>query len=140
MGCASVLTMADAPTRPAYEPLTLARLAAFMADAPEPLRWRLLAEFLEDFSWEPAPSRLRLLNEEPPPVGEHTWDVLLAALAEHLAARDHHAAPDWSHTRTLRRWWFPFNTSAARADALVHAPAAFRRRGVYLAAHELDVA
>ena len=35
---------------------------------------------------------------------------------------------------------FPFNTRAARADALVHAPAAFRRRGVYLAPQELEVA
>jgi hypothetical protein len=40
----------------------------------------------------------------------------------------------------LRQLWFPFNTRAARVDALVHAPAAFRRRGVYLAAQELGVA
>ncbi len=35
---------------------------------------------------------------------------------------------------------FPFNTRAARVDAVVHAPAAFRRRGVYVAAQELEVA
>ncbi len=29
---------------------------------------------------------------------------------------------------------------AARVDAVVHAPAAFRRRGVYVAAQELEVA
>lgn len=29
---------------------------------------------------------------------------------------------------------------AGRVDALVHAPAAFRRRGVYVAAQELGVA
>jgi len=36
--------------------------------------------------------------------------------------------------------WFPFNTCAAQIDALVHAPAAFRRRGVDVAAQELEVA
>jgi hypothetical protein len=40
----------------------------------------------------------------------------------------------------LRTFWFPFNTRAARADALVHSPAAFRRRGVFIAPQELEVA
>jgi len=66
--------------------------------------------------------------------------VFLAALAEHLSARDGHAAPPWAESRSLRRFWFPFNTRAARVDAVVHAPAAFRRRGVYVAAQELEVA
>jgi hypothetical protein len=66
--------------------------------------------------------------------------VFLAALAEHLAARDGRGAPTWAEPRSLRRFWFPFNTRAARVDAVVHAPAAFRRRGVYLAAQELEVA
>ncbi len=35
---------------------------------------------------------------------------------------------------------FPINTRAARVDALVHAPAAFRRRGVYVAAQESELA
>jgi hypothetical protein len=66
--------------------------------------------------------------------------VFLAALGEHLAARDGLAAPAWAERRTLRQLWFPFNTRAARVDALVHAPAAFRRRGVYVAPQELNVA
>ncbi len=70
---------------------------------------------------------------------EH-WDVFLAALAEHLSARDGRAAPPWAESRSLRRLWFPFNTPAARVDAVVNAPAAFRRRGVYVAAQELEVA
>jgi hypothetical protein len=68
------------------------------------------------------------------------WDVFLAALAEYLAARDGCAAGAWSEPRSLRQFWFPFNTRAARVDAVVHAPAAFRRRGVYVAAQELEVA
>jgi hypothetical protein len=59
-----------------------------------------------------------LLTDDPPSVGDERWDALLAALAEHLAAK-HDLAP---------------------ADALVHAPAAFRKHGVYLAAADLEAA
>lgn len=77
------------PAAPRYEPLTLARLAPLLRDADESLRWRLIAEFL----------------------GEYRWDVFLAALAEHFAARDGRGAP-----------------------------ASFRKRGVYVARQELEVA
>jgi hypothetical protein len=123
-----------------YQPLSLARLADLLASSDESRRWRLLAEFLEEYRWEPREARFGLLEAEPPGTCDERWDVLLAALAEHLAAQDGRGAPDWAEPRWLRRFWFPFNTQAARVDALVHAPAAFRRRGVYLAAHELDVA
>jgi hypothetical protein len=81
-----------------------------------------------------------LLTDEPASTGDERWNVLLAALAEYLAARDGRAAPQWSEARRLRRFWFPFNTRSARVDTVVHAPAAFRRRGVFVAAHELEVA
>jgi len=111
-----------------------------MIGADEDLRWRLLAEFLEEYRWEPSATRYDLLVAEPDDVGDRRWDVLLAALAEHLAARDGRGAPAWSERRALTQFWFPFNTPAARTDAIVHAPASFRRRGVFVAAHELDVA
>ncbi len=76
----------------------------------------------------------------PAGTGDEHWDVFLAALAEHLSARDGRAAPPWAASRSLRRFWFPFNTAAARVDAVVHAPVAFRRRRVYFAAQELEVA
>lgn len=123
-----------------YRAWTLAELAEGLAEVDETTRWRLVAEFLEEYRWEPKETRRTLLVSEPPPTGDERWDVCVAALAEHLAARDDRAAPAWSESRCLRRFWFPFNTRAARADALVHAPAAFRRRGVFVAAHELDVA
>jgi hypothetical protein len=121
--------------------MTLAGLAGWLATtASDELRWRFLAEFLEEYRWETAPGRLRLLTDEPGSSGDPRWDVLLAALAEHLAARDGAAGPDWSDRRALRRFWFPFNTPAARVDAVVHAPAAFRKRGVFVAARDLEVA
>jgi len=124
----------------AYRPLTLADLAGLLTGTGESQRWRLVAEFLEEYRWEPALARPGLLASEPDGTGDEHWDVFLAALAEHLSARDGRAAPPWAASRSLRRFWFPFNTRAARVDAVVHAPAAFRRRGVYVAAQELEVA
>ena len=132
--------MDGAARRPAYQPLTLVDLGRLMSGADQGRRWRLVAEFLEDYRWEARDSRLALLADEPPSTGDEHWDVFLAAVAEHLASRDGQAAPAWTEGRSLRQLWFPFNTRAARADALVHAPAAFRRRGVYVAAQELEVA
>ncbi len=131
----------DTPASPArYEPLTLRGLATLLVGSDDSRRWRLIAEFLEEYSWEPAETRARLLAGEPAGSGDERWDVFLAGLAEHLAAADNHGAPDWAEGRSLRRFWFPFNTRAARVDAIVHAPAAFRRRGVFVAPEELNVA
>lgn len=100
----------------------------------------MVAEFLEEYRWEPEGERFALLKDEPAGTGDQRWDVFLAALAEHLAARDGRRAPEWAESRSLRRFWFPFNTRAARVDAIVHAPASFRRRGVFVAPEELNVA
>jgi hypothetical protein len=132
--------MRDGVGRPAYRPMIIARLGELMARADESRRWRLIAEFLEEYRWESPAERPGLLDDEPLGTGDERWDVFLAALAEHLAARDGRGAPAWTELRSLRRLWFPFNTRAARVDALVNAPAAFRRRGVYVAAQELEVA
>ncbi|MDQ1307966.1 MAG: hypothetical protein QG671_3800 [Actinomycetota bacterium] len=139
--CTTVVLVADGVlSPPGYQAMSLAQLGALLKGADEPRFWRLVAEFLEEYRWEPADERHHLLASAPPGTGDEHWDVFLAALAEHLAARDGRAAPSWANKRTLRRFWFPFNSPAARTDALVHAPAAFRRRGVYVAAQELNVA
>lgn len=126
--------------RPGYRPLSLQQLADLMVNSDDSRRWRLIAEFLEDYHWEPLVARPALLADEPATTGDERWDVFLAALAEHIAAKDGRAGPCWAEGRSLQSFWFPFNTSAARVDAVVHAPAAFRRRGVYVAPQELDVA
>lgn len=123
-----------------YEPMNLVRLAALLVGTDDSLRWRLIAEFLEEYKWEPPTTRQTLLEEEPSSTRDVRWDVFLAALAEHLAAEDGRGAPKWTETRSLRRFWFPFNTPAARVDAVVHAPASFRRRGIFVAPQELEVA
>jgi hypothetical protein len=83
---------------------------------------------------------LSLLRDEPVPVGDERWDALLAALAERLAARLDLAPPPWTESRVLRRAWFPAELQIQRAEALVWAPAAFRKHGVYLSARDLDAA
>ena len=124
-----------------YQPISLAQLARFIAAEPDfDTRWRLVVEFLKEYHQEPAGARQRLLADAPGPTGDERWDVLFAGLAEHLAMRDGTDAPGWSASRGLRRFWFPFNTPGARAQALVHAPAAFRRRGVFVADYEIDAA
>jgi hypothetical protein len=124
-----------------YQPMTIAGLAVFvMAESDFDTRWRLVVEFLKEYHREPVGERLRLLADMPGPVGDERWDVLFAGLAEHLAMRDGGDAPGWAASRGLRRFWFPFDTPGARAQALVHAPAALRRRGVFVADYEIDAA
>jgi hypothetical protein len=128
-----------------YQAMRLVELAGFMAaSGPSPggdgNRWRLVAEFLEEYRHEPAPERAGLLSDEPPPTGSERWDVFLAGLAEFLATRDGRGVQEWAHRRRLRTFWFPFDGPAARADALVHSPASFRSRGVFVAPQNMEVA
>jgi hypothetical protein len=121
--------------------MTLVELANYLAAAHDDRdKWRLVAELLEEYRHEPAVVRVALLADEPPSTGDERWDVFLAALAEHLAARDGRGAAAWAADRRLQVFWFPFDTSAARVDAVVHAPASFRRRGIFVAPGELGVA
>jgi len=121
--------------------MSLNQLGRFIAAEPGfDTRWRLVVEFLKEYHAETVQTRQQLLADPPGPTGDERWDVFFAGLAEHLAMRDGGDAPTWSASRGLRRFWFPFDTPGARAQALVHAPAAFRRRGVFVADYEIDAA
>jgi hypothetical protein len=73
----------------AYRPMSLVDLAGYLrATRDDGHRWRLIAEFLEEYRHEDAGERWALLVEEPPSTGNERWDVFLAALAEHLATHD----------------------------------------------------
>lgn len=125
----------------AYRPMTLGDLAGRLSQTDDNgVRWKLVWEFLEEYRWEPDEHRPALLQEEPAPTGDERWDVLLAALAEHLSAQQDLAPPPWADLRVLRRPWFPAELKTQRADALVWAPAAFRKHGVYLSARDLEAA
>jgi hypothetical protein len=124
-----------------YQPMTIADLAVHLArTTDEKTRWKIFWEFLEEYRWESPGTQTALLLDEPSPVGDERWDALLAALAEHLAAKLDLAPPGWAELRVLERPWFPAELRVQRADALVHAPAAFRKHGVYLSAADLEAA
>lgn len=124
-----------------YHAMTLADLAERIARTPDAkLRWKLVWEFLEEYRWEPEDIQPSLLTDEPSPIDNDRWDALLAALAEHLAAEHDLAPPGWTERRVLWRPWFPAELEIQRADALVWAPAAFRKHGVYLSARDLAAA
>ncbi|GIF23530.1 hypothetical protein BJ973_004139 [Actinoplanes tereljensis] len=125
----------------AYEAMTLAGLARHLSRQPdEKIQWKHVWEFLEEYRWELAERRAELLAEEPPPTGDPRWDALLGALAEHLASEVDCAPPDWTRSRVLATPWFPSSLPSKRMEALVWAPAAFRKHGVYLSAHDLEAA
>lgn len=124
-----------------YRPMTLADLASRLTrTADAKMRWKLVWEFLEEYRWEQEDDQPSLLTGEPCPTGDERWDALLAALAEHLTAQHDLAPPDWAELRVLQHPWFPAELAIQRADALVSAPAAFRKHGVYLSARDLDAA
>lgn len=126
---------------PGYHPMTLANLAGHLAQTPDDkTKWKLVWEFMEEYRWEPLTVQPSLVRDEPPPTGDERWDVLLAALAEHLLATHDLAPPEWAEARVLRRPWFPSDLKVLRAEALVWAPAAFRKHGVYLSGRDLEAA
>jgi hypothetical protein len=108
-----------------------------LAEPDEKIRWRLVSEFLEEYGWEPPEVQIGLLTDEPQSVGDERWDALLAALSEHFSAQHDRSAPDWAEQRVLRRAWFPAKLAILRMDALVWAPAAFRKHGVFLSVKDL---
>ena len=122
-------------------PLTLAAVAAALSAAESDLDRRLITlEFLQEFEAEPTgQQRQALLDDRPDPTGDARWDALLGAFAEHLAFHHDLACPPWATEpdRFLDQFWFPVNTPLRRAAALVHTPASFARRGVFVERRDL---
>jgi hypothetical protein len=71
----------------------------------------------------------------PEPTGDPRADAYLGALAEHLAATHGIKRPAWSvePDRFLDRFWFVSEVPGFRALAIAQSPAAFRRRGIFVA-------
>ncbi|WP_212996275.1 hypothetical protein [Winogradskya consettensis] len=121
--------------------MTMIDLAHHLSrEADVDVRWKYVWEFFEEYRWEPADRQQQLFREEPPVIGDERWDVLLAAIAEHLAAGHDLSPPEWTRSRVLSTPWFPSSLRTKRMEALVWAPAAFRKHGVYLSAQDLKAA
>lgn len=78
--------------------------------------------------------RSQALADEPVWVDAHV-DAYLGALAEHLARTYRLSIPAWAmdERRTLDHMWFPGVARGFRPTALRESPAAFRRRGIFIA-------
>lgn len=105
------------------------------------VRMRLVFEFLRAADEDGHPVRL-LVAAEPAPTGEERFDALLAAVAEDLCVHAGIPPPGWVHedSRFLDGLWWVSDLPSARAAALVHTPASYRRRGVMLDRHDLEAA
>jgi hypothetical protein len=93
-------------------------------------------ELLDEFVLLPrADLRRAAIDRRPAPTGDARADAFLGALAEHLAATAGVERPSWSVEpgRFLERFWFPSPVPGFRALAIAESPAAFRRRGIFIA-------
>lgn len=120
----------------------LADVATEIRDTPgDQQRMRLVFEFLRGAREDGHPLLL-LVTREPAPTGDPRFDALLAAIAEDLCVHANVEPPRWVHgeERFLDGFWWISDLPSARARALVHTPASYRRRGVMLDRHDLGAA
>lgn len=92
-------------------------------------------EFLDEFALRGDDrSRAEAIAERPAATGDRRHDAYLGALAEHLAAVHGLDRPAWSvePERFLDRFWFASDVPGFRAVSIAQAPAAFRRRGIFV--------
>jgi hypothetical protein len=103
---------------------------------------RLAFAFVESFDRSGEPDRRRMIQDRPDPVGDARFDALLAALVEHLCAKTSIPSPSWTEApdRFLDTWWFMSGLRSLHADALVHSPISFARRGVFITGDALTYA
>ena len=92
-------------------------------------------EFLDEFALRgDDSSRAEAIAQRPEPTGNPRHDAYLGALSEHLAAVHGLSRPGWSVEpgRFLDSFWFVSEVPGFRAAAIAQAPAAFRRRGIFI--------
>lgn len=111
---------------------------AIAGSTSDTIRLRVFFEFTRGAD-EAGAAALPLITLEPPLIGDARFDALLAAAAEHVAARHGLPGPLWTITaeRLLYRAWWISTLPSARVQALLWTPASFRRRGIYLDRRDL---
>jgi len=76
------------------------------------------------------------LEAEPAPSGRAVVDVLVAAAVAHVGLQRDDHVPEWTCGRVLTSWWHP-GAHQFLAWSFVHAPVAFKSRGVLIEADSL---
>lgn len=124
----------------AANPPAEGRLTATLAGVAERVRAGegfsfAVREFLDEFALRgDERSQAAAIEPRPAPTGDPRYDAYLGALAEHIAALYGLDRPPWSvePDRFLDRFWFVSEVPGFRAVSIAQAPAAFRRRGVFV--------
>lgn len=124
-----------------YRLVDVARDISARPPGDEAGRLRHVFEFLRALSDDHYPPEL-VVGAEPPLTGDSRFDALLAAVAEDACVRANKTPPSWVHRpeRFLDGAWWVSSLPSARALALVHTPASFRRRGVMMERRDLEAA
>ena len=136
-----VLELGVVPDRSLYRLADVARDIAGALSADSSAALRYVFEFLRGLSDDHPPVAL-VVAAEPDPTGDERFDALLAAIAEDACVREGKAPPAWvfEPKRFLERAWWVSPLPSAKAQALVHSPASFRRRGVMIDRRDLEAA
>lgn len=133
------LEMVVHPDASLYRLADVARDISAGQPGDEPGRLRHVFEFLRGLSDDRWPLEL-VVGAEPPLTGDSRFDALLAAVAEDACLRAGKTPPSWVYRpeRFLDGAWWVSPLPSARAQALVHTPASFRRRGVMMERRDLE--
>jgi hypothetical protein len=130
-----------------YQPLKLTDVAAQLKRIglrddlklpDEVSRW--IYQFIDDFRASRRAAKRELIANEPEHTGSLRLDAYLAAVAEYLSNEASLPAPEWVENadRFLKRWWIESDVPSARPTAVAQSPAAFRRRGIFIAERALE--
>lgn len=119
-----------------------AEVARCLAENDEDSGRRLAFRFVEQFDKADEADRRRMVEVAPLPTGDRRYDALLASLAEYCCVRHDMAPPAWvdDPSRFLEEWWFVSGIRSLHANAVVHSPISFKRRGVFITEDSLTYA
>jgi hypothetical protein len=129
-----------------YRPPTISEVsvevATCLAENDEPSARRLAFRFVEQFDKADDADRQRMIEIAPGPTGDLRYDALLASLVEYCCVRHDVNPPPWVEDpgRFLEEWWFVSGIPSLHADAIVHSPVSFKRRGVFITEDSLTYA
>jgi hypothetical protein len=129
-----------------YRPPTISEVgvevATCLAENDEPSARRLAFRFVEQFDKADDADRQRMIEIAPGPTGDLRYEALFASLVEYCCVRHDVNPPPWVEDpgRFLEEWWFVSGIRSLYADAVVHSPVSFKRRGVFIIEDSLTYA
>lgn len=103
---------------------------------------RLAFRFIEQFDKADEADRGRMVEVSPLSTGDHRYDALLASVVEYSCIHHGMLPPTWVNdpNRFLEEWWFVSGIRSLHANAMVHSPISFKRRGVFITKDSLTYA